>query len=252
MQSQMRRAKVIAALGVRHPSEFRDRFLQRRPKPPPEGPSPVPTESSFEEAAHRVLGLPSQDCDRCANFDEDAAAIRQRLTGHHHMDAGIALGRTVWTLTRHLQPASVVETGVARGVTSAFILKAMQRNGTGHLWSVDLPPVDPDWQGQSGIAVDDGDRSAWTYVRGSSLRKLPEVFRASAPIDIFIHDSSHDYWTMTAEYEQAWDKLKPGGVLVSDDIDDNPSFPHFAERVGQAPVIAGEEGKIGMIGLLRR
>lgn len=252
MQTQLRRAKVIATLALRHPTEFQDRFLQRRPKPTPDGPTPVPTEPDFEQAAHKILGLDATGCETCVGFEEDAEAIRARLSGRHHMDAGIALGRTVWTLTRHLQPANVVETGVARGVTSAFILKAMRRNRSGHLWSIDLPPVDPNWQDQSGQAVDPADSSAWTYVRGASLRRLPEVLQASAPLDIFIHDSSHDYWTMTAEFEQAWAQLRPEGVLVSDDIDDNPSFPHFAEKVEREPVIAGEQGKVGMIGLLRR
>jgi hypothetical protein len=33
----------------------------------------------------------------------------------------------------------VVETGVAHGVTSRFILEALSRNGDSHLWSIDLP-----------------------------------------------------------------------------------------------------------------
>src|SRR5690348_12083796 len=43
--------------------------------------------------------------------------------------------RAVYCLVRHLKPLKVVETGVARGVTSRFILEALERNGAGHLWS---------------------------------------------------------------------------------------------------------------------
>ncbi len=59
-------------------------------------------------------------------------------------DAGLV--RAIWCLMRHLRPKNVVETGVAHGVTSRFILEALKRNGDGHLWSIDLPPLDRFWR----------------------------------------------------------------------------------------------------------
>jgi predicted O-methyltransferase YrrM len=47
-------------------------------------------------------------------------------------------------------------------------------------------------------------------------------------IDFFIHDSEHSYECMTFEYQQAWKYLKPGGLLVSDDISWNASFDDFS------------------------
>src|SRR5216684_329042 len=61
-------------------------------------------------------------------------------------DAGLV--RAIWCLTRHLKPNTVLETGVAHGVTSRFILEALERNGAGHLWSIDLPPVESTWRAQ--------------------------------------------------------------------------------------------------------
>src|SRR5271156_5195455 len=55
-------------------------------------------------------------------------------------DGDPGLVRAIWCLIRHLRPNHVVETGVARGFTSRFILEALERNGSGHLWSIDLPP----------------------------------------------------------------------------------------------------------------
>jgi hypothetical protein len=51
------------------------------------------------------------------------------------------MARTAWTVVRHLRPERVVETGVARGVTTAVLLQAMERNGYGALWSIDLPDL---------------------------------------------------------------------------------------------------------------
>jgi hypothetical protein len=38
------------------------------------------------------------------------------------------------------EAAKVVETGVAHGVASRFVLKGPIRNGGGCLWRIDLPP----------------------------------------------------------------------------------------------------------------
>ncbi len=64
-------------------------------------------------------------------------------------DAGLV--RAIWCLTRHLRPKKVVETGVAHGVTSRFILEALKRNGDGHLWCIDLPPIERVWRRQVGV-----------------------------------------------------------------------------------------------------
>ena len=64
----------------------------------------------------------------------------------------------------------------ARGITSRFVLKAFARADGGHLWSVDLPPpraTEP--HEQIGIAVPRSLTARWTYVRGSSRRRLPKL-----------------------------------------------------------------------------
>jgi hypothetical protein len=46
----------------------------------------------------------------------------------------------LYSIVRAYKPEIVVETGVAHGVTSAFLLCAMHENRKGHLYSIDLPP----------------------------------------------------------------------------------------------------------------
>jgi hypothetical protein len=77
-----------------------------------------------------------------------------------------------------------------RGVTSRTVLEALERNGHGHLWSIDLPPpLAPALLRQTGIAVPGRLRAGWTYVRGSSRRRLPSLVTELEAIDVFIHDS---------------------------------------------------------------
>jgi len=52
-------------------------------------------------------------------------------------------GHLLYYLIRVIKPAIVVETGVASGISSLFILQALNDNDYGHLYSIDLPNVEP-------------------------------------------------------------------------------------------------------------
>jgi hypothetical protein len=142
-------------------------------------------------------------------------------------DAGLA--RTIWCLTRHLQPKNVVETGVAHGVTSRFILEALERNGRGHLSSIDLPPIERDRRLDVGVAVGDRYADRWSYIKGPSRLRLPKLLARLGEIDLFIHDSLHSARNVRFELDRAWAHLRPGGALVVDDIDANWGFASFTQ-----------------------
>jgi hypothetical protein len=142
-------------------------------------------------------------------------------------DAGLA--RAIWCLIRHRKPTRVVETGVAHGVTSRVILEALERNGDGHLWSIDLPPTEKALQEQIGVAVGDLFASRWSYLRGPSRRRLPELLAWLGQMDLFIHDSLHSERNVRFELDHAWAALRPGGTVVVDDIDANWGFRSFTQ-----------------------
>jgi hypothetical protein len=155
-------------------------------------------------------------------------------------DAGLV--RAIWCLTRHLKPRNVVETGVAHGVTSRFILEALERNGVGHLWSIDLPPLERVWQEQVGIAVGDRYPDRWSYIEGSSRLRLPKLLSRVGQIDLFIHDSQHSERNVRFELDRAWAALRPGGALVIDDVDANWGFRSFTQAFsGHQSVICEAE-----------
>ncbi len=142
-------------------------------------------------------------------------------------DAGLV--RAIWCLTRHLRPNKVVETGVAHGVTSRCVLGALERNGDGHLFSVDLPPLERAWRKQVGMAVSDRYADRWSYIKGSSRRRLPGLLSQLGQIDLFIHDSLHSERNVRFELDEAWAALRPGGALVVDDVDANWGFRSFRQ-----------------------
>jgi hypothetical protein len=153
-------------------------------------------------------------------------------------DGEPGLVRALWCLVQHLRPATVIETGVARGFTSRFILEALERNGAGHLWSIDLPPMRaPKLHSQIGMAVRPELRHRWSYVRGTSRQHLPKLLAQLGQIDLFVHDSRHTERNVLFELTQAWSALRAGGAVVADDIDENWGFDAFTRRVSPPCVL---------------
>lgn len=193
--------------------------------------SPYVVTDNWERRLHDILGVP-WPCEESAEFWALwTEVLRPFKTKQVHIGRGAyggwsdgepGLTRAAWCLVRHLKPAHVVETGVARGFTSRIVLEALERNGAGHLWSIDLPPPqNPDLHEQIGAAVGDELRHRWSYIKGSSRRHFPRLLAQLGQIDLFIHDSAHTEYNMRFELDRAWAALKPGGVAMADDIDYN-------------------------------
>ncbi len=149
-------------------------------------------------------------------------------------DGDRGLARVVWCLTRHLHAATVVETGVARGITSRVILEALARDGDGRLCSIDLPALDTAIHAEIGAAVPSSLRTRWTYVNGTSRRRLPPLLAELGEIDLFVHDSSHTTRNLRFELEHAWSALGKGAI-VADDIERNQAFGQFMRARPEAP-----------------
>ena len=138
--------------------------------------------------------------------------------------ADSVLARCCYLMCRLLEPDVVIETGVAYGVSSAFVLRALQENGRGVLHSVDLPPLRQEYERFWGIAVDGSLRSRWRLHRGASGRVLPRLLDELDPVDLFVHDSLHTYQNMRREFDLVWPRLRAGGVLIADDVERNRAF----------------------------
>lgn len=211
--------------------ELVDRREHRRP------PCPYQGDAEWDPKLHSLLGAP-WPCPDAAEFWGTWDGVVKRYAAE-----GISIGRgafagwgdgepgmvrAVWCLLRHLRPSKVIETGVGRGFTSRMILDALERNGKGHLWSIDLPPVQaPEMHAQIGSAVEPELRGRWTYLKGTSRQRLPKLLKQLGEIDLFVHDSRHTEQNVRFELDRAWAALRPGGAIVADDIDMNWGFNSF-------------------------
>lgn len=149
---------------------------------------------------------------------------------------------------RALKPSCVVETGIANGVSSSYLLLALHKNGKGQLHSIGL--ADPAFlpAGKTpGWLVPAWLRSLWSIHLGDSKEVLPNLFARIDQPSIFIHDSLHTYEHMIWEFRVAYPHLPPGGLLFADDALWNDSFADFAREVhaSQARILRG-------VGFLRK
>ena len=153
-----------------------------------------------------------------------------------------------YAVVRALAPDCVVETGIANGVSSSYLLLALQKNKRGRLHSIGLADAAflPEGKGP-GWLVPNWLRAAWQVHLGDTCDILPRLLRHLGKIGIFIHDSLHTYDHMMWEFETAYPHLLCGGLLISDDALWNDSFCDFARKKG-----ASEVQIIRGVGFLRK
>jgi predicted O-methyltransferase YrrM len=182
------------------------------------------------------------------------------ISFRRHMDRALLVSKgslealpLVYLVCRLGSPSIVVETGVASGISSAFVLLALAKNGRGQLYSIDLPNYDDSWalpgvcssgrisrlpainnclpEGKSsGWAVPNSLRTRWTLAVGDTKDELPALLTRFGAIDLALHDSDHSHEAIVREGLLLWGRLRRGGLLVVDDIDISSGFSDLCER----------------------
>jgi len=164
----------------------------------------------------------------------------------------------LYFLIRSIKPEIMVETGVAAGESTGYVLAAMDKNKKGKLYSIDLPfqwyiygdhelHLDSLPPGKlPGYLVPEILKSRWKLILGNTYKKLPQLLKKLKKIDIFLHDSEHTDKTMTFEYQTSLSHIKKGGFLLSDDVNFTNAFKIFTKANGLPNIMVGKEGKIGI------
>lgn len=182
-----------------------------------------PALQKIEGEVRRQLVLLEEEHRRSSVLDDEAPF-------NPGYSADTLLARWCYLACRLLEPDVFVETGVAYGTTSAFILKAMEENGRGTLHSVDLAPLGRGADRYVGAAIPEGLRGRWELHAGASRRVLPGILGRLGTVDIFMHDSLHSYRNMRWEFETVWPCVRSGGMILSDDVLDNAAFGELRSK----------------------
>ena len=158
----------------------------------------------------------------------------------------------LYFLTRHLNPACIVETGVAAGWSSQAILTALKNNGAGgKLFSSDFPYFrykNP--EELVGYVVDESLKENWRLFIDGDQNNLAKIIAAMKdPVDLFHYDSDKSVEGRNFAYQMVAPKLAENAIVIFDDIQDNLHFKDFVTGSPWLYKIFKFEGKyIGLSG----
>lgn len=186
----------------------------------------------------RLTGLGAEVLD---GYFGELAPIGQELrheVGTKPSAGALMQGPLLYLLVRALRPKWIVETGISSGYSARLILEALDRNGEGHLDSIGIDvfamgrtpgEAQPGLEGlHVGWLVPERLSPRWSLLLGSSQERLPPLLEGKGrSMDLFLHDSLHQYPTMSWEYATAWPALRAGGLLASHDVHANAAWPDF-------------------------
>jgi hypothetical protein len=178
--------------------------------------------------------------ERLKTWSEEVSSDRNKVAGEH-WNAESNLCVLLYTLIVLNKLKLVIETGVANGVTTRVMMKALEQTG-GTLHSFDIL--------EESRHVYQG-RGNWIFHRlkpGRGIQKqLCREIDSIGPCELWVHDSNHGQTWQEFEYALAWSNLQENGVLCSDDVDASPAWG-FASRsyLNKADVIFDSRKFIGV------
>ncbi len=133
--------------------------------------------------------------------------------------------RFLYRLVKFMRPKYVVELGVYKGGSVAHIAAASPKCG--------ILAVDPDTQPEAAGIFSRYPNILFMKDVSTSRDILDRIFY---PVDICFIDTVHTYEQVMAEYALWAPKMRPGGVMLLDDISENESMVKaWAEIVASNP-----------------
>ena len=149
----------------------------------------------------------------------------------------------LFALVRLCPPQNLVESGVASGVSSTFLLLGIKANPSGTLHSIDFPVIRKGKRGNQSWAIPQGMSSGWAVPmklrnrwdlrQGRSEDLLRPLLEEIGTLDFYCHDSPVDIRHFEFEMKSIRKHLKPGSLVVADNTD-KKVFDETAHSVGAA------------------
>jgi len=145
-------------------------------------------------------------------------------------------GALLYLIVRLVRPRIVVETGVRPGYSTAWVLAALKRNGSGALTSLGPGTTAGRMRGVHDVGVGQlvppALRARWTLALGNTPDRLRELLATVRPVDVFFSDNGPEVALTRAELRTAWEALGPRGLLLAHHVDANPAWDDFCRLQG--------------------
>lgn len=249
---------MLTMLAFTRPREFSARVQtlldrardRRRPRA---GDYPVTTWEEFVDKWQRWTELSSFENELAPFAREISDSVQpymdiSPIDPKHNGDP--VLAQLAYFAVRTVRPEVVVESGVAHGVTSSFVLKALDDNRKGKLVSIDLPPLGSHSDDWVGIAIPDRLRARWELVRGRSAVVLPSLTKTLPPIGVFVHDSLFTYRNTRRELGAILSSRAEAFAVLANCVEKSNAFREMTlEHVPDFVAVLSAQTKDELIGL---
>lgn len=144
----------------------------------------------------------------------------------------------IYTVTNILKPKKIFESGVAYGWSSFAFLLAIKEIPGSKLISNDMPYIKMENDNFIGCVVHSDLQLNWELQKLPDVKGIPLALKKfNNSIDICHYDSDKSYTGRMFGYPLLWEALSPGGVFISDDVQDNLAFKDFAIQKNVKPVV---------------
>jgi predicted O-methyltransferase YrrM len=136
-----------------------------------------------------------------------------------HSAVGRESGRVLRRAIETARPKLGCEVGLAYGVSSLYILDAMQEFGDGHLIGMDPAQHDQTWQGGGLYNLQRaGFSDRYSFHDATSQRVLPKLAEAGTRIQFAFIDGWHTFDHTLVDFFYLDMMMDVGGVMVLDDV----------------------------------
>ena len=126
----------------------------------------------------------------------------------------------LFAMAQELAPARILEIGTDKAVGTL----ALAHNPVNEVFTVDCDPA-------CQVHVDSLPSTNVTFILGDSLKVADGIAAAHAPFDLLLIDAEHNCEAMYCEYHRYRNMVRPGGIILFDDISLNPSMANAWDLV---------------------
>jgi len=141
----------------------------------------------------------------------------EEIRVHSHVGAGS--GRVIRHAIEVAKPKLACEVGLAYGISSLYILEAMQQFGEGRLIGMDPAQHDGTWRGGGLHNIRcTGFADRYEFYEETSQRVLPRLAQAGTRIQFGLIDGWHTFDHTLVDFFYIDNMLDVGGVVVLDDV----------------------------------
>ena len=197
------------------------------------------------QALKLKLGIKEDSSPFEVKFKNEILQAEERIKKCPFKMGGAGNLNLIYLLLDHIKAKKIIETGVAYGWSSLTTLIHLNNlsDSMTHLWSVDMPYVGMNNKKWVGCAVDEKYKTNWTLFQMADRDGIPKAIKAARDYDFAHYDSDKTLEGRKFGYSLLWKHLKKGGILLSDDINDNEGFKIFSESINKSPIIIEDKGK---------